>query len=352
MRRLPDVPSIDDVRSSLIHSGAIRVGVVAATELSRARTALYERREAGYADSMQFTYRNPERSTDPFRAVPGARSIIVAAYPCDGDDETRPSGVPARVARYARHDHYGPLREALSSLARTFKASGHKAVALVDDNAIVDREVAYLAGVGWFGRNANLLVPGAGSHVVLGSVITTVEYPVDRPVPDGCGSCTRCITDCPTEAIVAPGVIDARRCLAWILQRPGSLPEEFREAVGDRIYGCDDCQESCPPTVRLSLRHRRPAERPGSGEWVDSWWFLEATDESILNRHGQWYIHKRDPRWLRRNALVVIGNTADPADAAVRARLEPYRTSPDEMIAEHANWASHRLDQRATVESP
>jgi epoxyqueuosine reductase len=349
MRRTPPPPTFEEIRARLMADGAVRVGVAPADILHRARRALHERRRAGYVDSMQFTWRNPERSTDPSATVDGARSIIVVAHPCDSPDEPRPDGASARVARYARQDHHTPMRESLRAVARTLRTSGHRAVALSDDNALVDREVAHLAGIGWFGRNANLLIPGLGSHVVLGSIITTAEYATDTPVPDGCGSCTRCIDECPTGAIVSPGVIDARRCLAWILQRPGVIPIEFRVAIADRIYGCDDCQDSCPPTIRLSGRHSGRVAAPGPGQWIDAWEVLDATDDELLTRCGQWYIHARDPRWLRRNALVVIGNTADPADSTVWQRLDAHRLSNDPIIAEHADWAWQRLADRGTV---
>jgi epoxyqueuosine reductase len=228
-------------------------------------------------------------------------------------------------------------------MARRLRTSGHRAVAFADDNSIVDREVAHQAGLGWFGKNANVLLPGAGSWFVLGCVITTAAYPVaEAPVADGCGSCHRCVDACPTGAIVAPGVIDANRCLAWVLQRRGSIPVELRRAVGDRLYGCDDCQEACPPTVHLGRRHRRPLAA-GAQPWVDALELLAADDETILERHGRWYIADRDPRWLRRNALVIIGNTADPCDEAVIAVLARYLRSGDEVLAEHARWAADQL---------
>lgn len=292
---------------------------------------------------MSFTYRNPERSTDPARAVPGAQSIIVAArsYLADHDPE-RPAGVQARVARYAWVDHYRPLRVGLRAIAARLRSAGERAVAFADDNSIVDREVAHLGGLGWFGKNANLLIPGAGSWFVLGSVITTASYPASEPVEDACGSCTRCIERCPTGAIVAPGVIDANRCLAWVLQRPGSIPVELRPAVGDRIYGCDDCQEACPPTVRLGRRYRRPLA--GDAEaWVDVLDLLGATEEQLLDRHGRWYIAGREARWLRRNALVVLGNTGDGRDERTRSTLARYRQHPDAVLVEHARWASEQL---------
>lgn len=351
MRPAPTMPSIDEIRNDLIAAGAIRVGVAAAGVLERARSALEDRRAQGYADSMQFTWRNPERSTNPSASVEGARSLIAAAWPVDVSDVPAPSGARARVARYAQDDHYAPLRTALRSVARRLRIDGHRAVAFVDDNAIVDREVAYLAGIGWFGRNANILVPGVGSHVVLGCIVTTVEFPADRPVPDGCGSCTRCIDDCPTGAIVGPGVVDARRCLAWILQRPGSIPEEFRTVIHDRIYGCDDCQEVCPPTIRLSPRLPTRRGEPGPGQWVDPWAIAFGDDGDLLDRFGRWYLHGRNPRWLRRNAVIAIGNTADPNDRTVDERLAALCEDDDEIVAEHAAWARRRLAERATVES-
>jgi epoxyqueuosine reductase len=337
------VPTLDELRAVAGEHGIEHLGVAPATVLERARTILHERRDAGLADGMGFTYHKPDRSTDPQRAVPGARSILVAARSYLADDTPeRPAGPHARVARYAWIDHYTPLRAGLRAMARRLRAADERAVSFADDNAIVDREVAHLAGLGWFGKNANLLLPGAGSWFVLGCVVTTAAYPLAEPVADGCGSCRRCLDACPTGAIVAPGVVDARRCLAWVLQKPGSIPEPLRTAVGDRIYGCDDCQEACPPTVRLGRRHQRPLD-PHSVAWVDVLDLLAADDRTLLDRHGRWYIADRDPRWLRRNALVVLGNTADGRDPRVATTLARYRAGDDPILAEHARWATERL---------
>lgn len=330
------------------------LGVAPASVLERARAELLRRRDAGLHADMGFTYRNPERSTDPERAVADARSIIVAAKPYLAHDEPeRPSAAAGRVGRYAWVDHYEPLRRSLRRIAKRIKASGHRAVAFADDNSIVDREVAYLGGLGWFGKNANILIPGAGSYFVLGSIITTAEYSASEPVADGCGRCVRCIDQCPTGAIVAPGVVDANRCLAWLLQQRGTFPEQYRAALGDRIYGCDDCQEACPPTVRLGTHHRvdLPTVDPyGNREppqpWVDPLDMLDASDEELLARYGRWYIADREPRWLRRNALIVTGNSADPDDTTARQRLRRYADGDDVLLAEHARWALERLDAR------
>jgi epoxyqueuosine reductase len=344
VRRPDPLPSLDELRELGRPAGIEHLGVAPADVLERARTALHERRAAGLAAGMGFTYRDPDRSTDPRQAVAGARSILVAARSYLADHEPpRPPGAQARVARYAWVDHYAPLREALRTMARRLRAAGEKAVAFADDNAIVDREVAYRAGLGWFGKNANLLLPGAGSWFVLGCIVTTAAYPPSAaPVADGCGTCHRCVDACPTGAIVAPGVVDANRCLAWVLQRPGAIPVELRPAVGDRLYGCDDCQEHCPPTVHLGRRHRRPLPADAQA-WVDVLDLLDADDEALLDRHGRWYIAGREPRWLRRNALVILGNVGDPNDSRVVTTLARYRHSSDAILAEHARWASERL---------
>jgi epoxyqueuosine reductase len=329
--------------------GLDRVGVAPAGVLHRARAALVERRAGGLADTMQFTYRNPERSTDPARSVAGARSVVVGARSYLLDEPERPSGVVGRVARYAWVDHYDALRQALRAIAERLRADGFRAVVHADDNSMVDREIAWQAGLGWFGKNANLLLPGAGSWFVLGGVVTTAELPTaPAPVPDGCGGCVRCLDACPTGAIVAPGVVDARRCLAWLVQRPGLFPREHRVALGDRFYGCDDCQEVCPPTLRWARAHRRQAAGPVQAV-VDVLEVLAAPDDLLLERYGRWYLAHREVRWWRRNALVVLGNAADGSDDEVERALRRYLGHDDPVLRAHAVWAAARLGRRDLI---
>ena len=349
MRRPEPVPTIEEITTTLAADGITHVGVTTADVLVETRSALYDRRERGLHGAMGFTYRNPDRSTDPTRAVPGARSVIVAARPyLTADDPQQPqSGPNARVGRYAWVDHYAPLRASLRSVCRSIRGADHRAVAFADENSIVDRAVAHRAGLGWYGKNANLLLPGVGSWYVLGCIVTTAVYePAAEPVADGCGTCRRCIDDCPTGAIIAPGVVDANRCLSWVLQKPGSIPAEYRTVIGDRIYGCDDCQDACPISVRLGPREAIDLA-PSADAWVDAIALLDADDESIDQRYGHWYVTDRDFRWVRRTALVVVGNVADPADGRARGVVERYRAHIDPILAEHAAWAAARLDERA-----
>jgi epoxyqueuosine reductase len=280
--------------------------------------------------------------------VVGARSYLLAFEdPGDGSDEhsgQAPPGSPtARIARYAWVDHYAELRAALGQVAGRLRSDGWKAVVLADDNSLVDRAAAARAGLGWYGKNANLLLPGRGSWFVLGSVVTDAPLvAASAPVADGCGPCRRCLDGCPTGAIVSPGVVDARRCLAWLLQAPGVFPREYRIALGDRIYGCDDCQEVCPE----NRRHGRP--RPHEGPRVvrsaaGVLWLLTASDADVLARHGRWYLHDRDVDQVRRNALVVLGNVGDPSDRAVVDVLRRFLAHPRALLRAHAVWAAARL---------
>jgi epoxyqueuosine reductase len=237
------------------------------------------------------------------------------------------------------------LREGLWAVAERLRSDGFKAVAFADDNSMVDREIAYEAGLGWFGKNANLLIAGAGSYFVLGSVVTTAPLPLaPAVVADGCGSCRRCLDGCPTGAIIAPGVVDASRCLAWLLQKPGVFDRRFRAAVGNRLYGCDDCQEVCPPTVRLGAHHTISTNSlVGREAVVDVLDLLDAPDAEVLARWGRWYLADRDPRWLRRNALVILGNSNTAHDARVRATLSRYLAVDDPVLRAHAVWATRSL---------
>jgi epoxyqueuosine reductase len=385
-------------------AGLDAVGIAPAQPFATARRILEERKAAGLHGGMHFTYGNPARATDPGAALPGASALVVgarsylrrppaepptephtaepgdAAEPTGGAEPTgatqpppavpdprrrpgpstrpgaqrlrgpralrTPHGRPAgRVARYAWEDHYGPLREALGAVAAVLEAAGYATRVLADSNHLVDREAAYRAGLGFYGKNANLLLPGRGSWFVLGAVLTDAPLPPTRPGPlrDGCGTCARCIPACPTGAIVAPGVIDARRCLAWVLEAPGPIPVALRPAVGDRIYGCDDCQEACPPN-RTEARHRPPPPAgPGATPAVDLVEVLAADDDALDRRFARWYVPRRQGRYIRRNALVALGNTADGADPAVAAALARALADPDPLIREHAAWAAHRL---------
>jgi epoxyqueuosine reductase len=337
---------LEEVRAAGLGAGLDAVGVARAEPFLDTRRHLEERKAAGLHGGMHFTYGNPERATDPEALLPGARSLVVGARAYRRAEPPMPAVPAGRVARYSWRDNYEPLRDALGTVAGRLEAHGHRTLVLVDDNRLVDREAAVRAGLGWYGKNANVLLEGHGSWFVLGTVVTDAELPAAIPVADGCGSCGRCLPACPTGALVAPGVLDARRCLAHLLQAPGDFPLEFREALGDRLYGCDDCQEACPPNRVEERRTTAPPAGAADEAWVPVLELLAASDDELLARHGRWYIPRRQPRYLRRNALVVLGNIGDGRDPAVAEALRRALADSDPMLRSHAAWAADRLGRR------
>ena len=324
-------------------NGLDAFGIAKAEQFSKTLEILKARKEQGLHAGMNFTYRNPVRSTTPTITMPDAKSLIVGARsywkPQQGTfDGSDPQG---KVALYAQENYYERLREGLSAVADELESKGYRAIILIDDNALVDREAAYQAGLGWYGKNANILIPKRGSWFVLGSILTNANFDPNTPIKDNCGPCTKCINACPTEAIISPGVIDSNRCLAWLVQSPEDFPPEFREALGDKIYGCDDCQDICPINKYeervgdLKIRQSKSS--------VSIFDILEQDDETLITRYGQWYIPQRDPRYLRRNALLVLGNIGNTESEKLQAIVSHYLESPDSMLRSYAVWTAKRL---------
>ncbi len=343
MRAVPDVNALRDTGRA---AGLDAVEVASAEPFVAVRSTLIERKAAGLHGGMAFTYRSPDRSTDPGRAVEGAQALVVGARSYLAEDGPPPTELAGRVARYAWDDHYAALRAGLTAVQGVLRSAGWTARVLVDDNALVDRAAAHRAGIGWWGKNANLLLPGLGSWYVLGSVVTDAPLPpTGGEVADRCGTCARCIDGCPTGAITAPGVVDARRCLSWLLQAEGPFPREHRIALGDRIYGCDECQEVCPPNRRAPVAGRTDADRP----WVPLLDLLDPDDAVVLRWAERWYIPRREVRYVRRNALVVLGNVARGDEPAVEAVLRRHLAHPDALLRAHAVWAARRLGREDLV---
>ena len=328
-----------------LDGGLDALGVAKAEVLTRARSQIEDRIQRDVVNTMKFTFLRPERSTNPTLLVQDARSIIVGArsyaYASDHEhesDEERTS-LRAHIARYAWDDHYGHLKTSLNIVASQLRRDGHRATVFADDNSIVDREVAYLAGLGWFGRNANILIPGKGSMFVLGCIVTTAELPVATVVPDGCGTCMRCVPACPTGAIIDAGVIDARRCLSWLLQKPGVFAREYRIALGARIYGCDDCQTACPPTKKAGVTPA-PTSLTTAIDVLES---LSLPDPALNQLCEGWYVDHRNMTWVRRNLLIVLGNVGHPNDERVVETLRRYLSHDNGILRAHATWAAARL---------
>jgi len=325
------------LRAAAARAGLAAVGFTSAAPLPEARRDIADRVASGHHGGMRFTYADPARATDPRASFPWAESLVVAAYaylPAAGDPGPASPGT-GRVARFATEEHYRGLREGLSGLAGVLEAGGYRAAVLCDDARLVDRAAAVRAGVGWWGKSTMVLAPGHGPWLLLGSVVTDASLPRDSPMSRDCGTCAACLPACPTGALVAPGVLDARRCLAALAQSAGTIPRELRSAMGDRLYGCDDCLEACPPgRRRLDSAGRTIAGR------VDLLAVLAADDAALLRRFAHFYLPQRQARYLRRNALVALGNAGGAGAVAAAAGC---LAGPDPLLRAHAAWALGRL---------
>lgn len=316
-------------------AGLCGLGITSADRFHAEAAAAQERKDAGLHAGLGFTYRDPALAGDPRASFPWARCLVVGAraYLPDAGGPGPSSPGLGRVARFAESDHYRGLRQGLEAAARILRDAGHRAEVVFDDGRLLDRAAAARAGVGWWGRNTMILTPGQGPWLLIGSVVTDADLQCGSPMRRDCGTCDACIPACPTGAL-SDGVLDARLCLAMHLQAPGVIPAGIRPAVGDRVYGCDDCLEACPPGKRLMASGGRPRGR------IDLIAMLGAADRTLMSRHGHWYVPRRQPRHLRRNALVALGNSGGAGAAAVAAG---YLGHPDWLLRVHAAWAAGRL---------
>lgn len=321
-----------------IELGIDTVGVCAATAYDTTEQAIAERGARGLFADLKFTMARPDDSCHPERQVDRASSVVSAAlsywYPDAALEGDEPRGI---VARYTRSDAYEALASRLETLAERIRERGFEARVLVDSNFHVDREAAHRSGVGFYGKHTNIITRRHGSWVVLGTIITSAHLDPTEPMRPGCGTCTACIDACPTDAIIEPGVLDTTACLTYWTQSRHSLPERVRLALGTRVYGCDICQDVCP--WNRGVEGRRAGEEPLLGTVSLREW-LELPDEQLDERYERFFVPRRQMRFLRRNALVALGNSEDPRAAAL---IAPWLDSEDEMIREHAAWALTRL---------
>ncbi len=320
----------DELIAIGLDEGLDRVGVCSAEPFPSVRESLVERRRSGLSGGLGFTFARPGEAADVRQTHPWASALVVGAkayLPAAGDPGP-PGPRTGRVARFATEDHYRPLRAALDTVAARLRSSGKRAEVMVDDSRLVDRAVAVRAGIGWWGKNTMVLTPALGPWFLIGSVVTDAELRPDEPMKRDCGNCEACLPACPTGALVAPGVLDARRCLAAILQQRGPIPRPLRRAVGDRIYGCDDCLDACPPGTRLRERAASPSGRYSVSE------LLALDDDQLLARFDHFFVPGRNARYLRRNLLVVAGNTGADVETVSRSAVDP-----DPLLRAHAAWA-------------
>jgi epoxyqueuosine reductase len=323
------------------------VGITTAGPFPRDEQAAVERISQGLMDGLHwYTKERVRKANRPDVLLEGARSIISVAMSYNtGDPQPGEPGPTGKIARYAWGDDYHTLmKERLRGLVDGLaERVGHPVQSriFVDDGPMNDRAAAERAGVGWFGKNSNVLTPSHGSWVLLGQIITDLDLKPDLPLKKTCGECVRCIDDCPTGAIVAPFVIDNTRCISFLtIELRGSIPRELRPLVGDWVFGCDICQDVCPvnrkaaPGLEPAFQQRHDFGAPALLP------LLELDDDGFRARFRNSAIKRAKRVGLQRNVCVALGNIGDLA--AVPA-LAGALSAPDAVVREHAAWALGRL---------
>jgi len=310
----------------------------------------------GRHGTMRWMARHPERRADPRLVLSGAKTVISVAmsYYRGGWPEAEASSTPGepagwalrgKVARYAwGRDYHKRIKRRLRRLAAAIRAiePSVRYLAYVDTGPVLDRGWAERAGVGWIGKNTNVISKDAGSWRFLGEILTDLELPADPPAKNYCGRCDRCIGACPTGAIVGPYQLDARRCISYLtIEHRGAIPLEIRPAIGTRIFGCDDCQEVCPWN-RFAVKTADPdfAERPEQ-QTPELTGLLALDDAAFAARYAGTALRRAGRDRFARNAAVALGNLRDrrAVPALRRALLQDH----DPFTRGHAAWALGRI---------
>jgi epoxyqueuosine reductase len=293
----------------------------------------------GFAGEMRYlTGTGAALRRDARLPEPGMRSAVVVALNYGG---TQPSGP---IARYARGDDYHDvMRVKLDDLARwlgTVAEAPVRTRSYIDTGPVLERDLARRAGLGWFGKNTNLINPKLGSFFFIGALFTDLDLAPDAPFEaDRCGTCTRCLDACPTNAFVAPRTLDATRCISYLtIELKGPIPVELREPMGELLYGCDICQDVCPWNVRFARDVAAPELAPYADRAAPDAVELLVLDQAAWRaRFGASAMSRAKRRGLARNAAVVLGNRRDPR--TIPALKAAAAGDPDALVREHAAWA-------------
>ena len=327
------------------------LAAVAPVERLPAALRLEEWLSRGMHGTMEWMARNAERRADPARLLPGARSVLIVAMSYWTDDEPAHGGDRGCISRYAWGDEYHQvLGERLEGLWGAIREliPGVEGRWYVDTGPVLEKAWAERAGVGWIGKHTNLISQRLGSWIFLGAVVMDAELAPGEPHADRCGTCRACIDVCPTDAIVAPYVLDARRCISYLtIENRGPIPVEYRRDIGNRIYGCDDCQDVCPWNrfARASARAADFAPRPANRapHLVE----LLGLDEPAFRERfaGSPVLRAKRPGFVR-NVAVALGNSGDPA--AVQP-LTAALDDDDALVRGHAAWALGELGGAAAT---
>jgi epoxyqueuosine reductase len=310
----------------------------------------------GQHGEMGYMARHGSKRSRPAELLPGTLRVVSVRmdyWPADAAPAESVLNDPSLgyVSRYALgRDYHKIMRAALARLAdQMARQIPHSYRVFVDSGPVLEKALARNAGLGWIGKHTNLIARDAGSYFFLGEILTDLPLPMDTPATAHCGSCSACIPACPTNAIIAPRRLDARRCISYLtIELKGSIPEELRPAIGNRIYGCDDCQLVCPwnkfaqAAAHPDFQIRNELDAPHLVDLI-SW-----TREQFESRFAGSAIRRIGYEAFIRNVAVALGN--GPVSAHAMQRLQARMADPAELIAEHVRWALARLQQKAALD--
>ena len=358
---MPDAAELDDLKRRLADKaralGFAAVGFAPATDDPLRARRLREWLAEGRHGEMEWMETRAEMRRGPQSLWPEARSVIALgmSYAPAADPlalESAPER--ARISVYAQgQDYHDTVKKALKALARWLveQAPGTELKVFVDTAPVMEKPLGEAAGIGWQGKHTNLVSREHGSWLFLGAIYTTVPFASDHPHEDRCGSCRACQNACPTDAFPAPYRLDARRCISYLtIEHKGPIPHEFREAIGNRIYGCDDCLAVCPWNKFAATAARHRAFLPRAELAAPKLKELLALDDAGFRRLLSGSPIKRVGRdRFVRNCLIAAGNSGNPElEAPVRALLG----DPDPVVAEAAEWARARLTKAPSAALP
>jgi epoxyqueuosine reductase len=353
----------DELLAESRRLGFATAGVAAVQPFRQARARAHAAIDAGRMDGMDwFTHERVQASADLRTRYPWGRSLLALAWPYrpavgpgHGTAPTGTSGRPrGRFSAYAclddgdaAPDYHALLARRCDQLVRWLRERdpGLRAKRFVDHGWAMDRPVAERAGLGFAGKHASLITREAGSYVLLAEILLSLDLPADQPSRRGCGTCRACLPACPTGAILAPGVIDARRCISYLtIEHRGSVPVQLRPLMGTWAFGCDLCQEACPINERLAPAPLDPGSAStanGPVPFPDLVECLELSDQQFAERFDGTAVSRTGRARLARNCAIALGNAGDAA--AIPALQRARDTDPDAVVRESASWAVAQL---------
>jgi epoxyqueuosine reductase len=337
----------ESIRAKAAELGFVACGFTRADAVPEAGERLREWIAAGFHGEMGWIEDRAEQRASPNGLWPEARSVIALAMsyaPSTDPLALADQGTRGRISVYAQgSDYHKVVKKALKAMGRWLAdGAGCQLKVFVDTAPVMEKPLSAAAGIGWQGKHSNLLSRDHGNWLFLGVIFTTLEIEPDAPASEHCGSCTRCITACPTGAIVAPGQVDARKCISYLtIEHAGPIPHEYRSAIGNRIYGCDDCLAVCPwnrfaeaGEANLAFAPRAELAAPALADLLalDDGSFREMFSGSPIKRIGV--------ARMTRNCLIAAGNSGD---AALRPAVARHLDSDNPVVADAAEWAMARL---------